>query len=312
MLKFAPNEVEAALLYPGPCPDVPFPDLLDRLNAAFRGGLEPFRYAAFSTEDSTTFVGSDLLVLISKNARPLSPAGFAASLASPYTRMTFEAAEATVARHRSNVSITVSNDPLSDETGRRPAAGLRESAQSREIFDRKLEICKLLAHLLCERAEPSAIHWRQSDQILRPGHFKALAELAPLPTPLFVHPHFFSSNKIVGEKRAIGARGVGAEHLINSSVIFNETPASYRWIYERICAFVDLTRARKGGLLPDGDVFGVEENEVIRVRHEEPTEADPAGVVYLTLESSDEIALAPPPAFRDAGHFGRRQFRFYQ
>lgn len=317
MLRFAPNDVEAAILYSGPCPDIAFAEILDHLNATFRGAAEPFRYSAFVTEASTMFVGSGLFILITKSPRPLARQSFAASLESPYTRMTFEAADAAVAGHRSNMFITVSSDSLMGDAARDMKAGLRlDSLEQRpEVFETKLAICKTLTQFICGRSEPSAVHWRQSSQLLRPGHFMALADLARLPTPLLVHPSYFSSNRVVAGRRLIGARGGFSEHLINRSVIFNETPASFRWIYERICGFVEMVRARGGELIADGETFGAHTNEVIRVAHEGPSEKDPAGIVYLTLESSDEIILPPPPPPpkpREAGAFGRRQFRFYQ
>lgn len=297
MLKFAPTEIEAAILYPGACPDIGFPDILDHLNKTFEGALEPFRYSTFATDASTLFVGSDLFILISKNPEPLGPQGFAGSLASPYTRMTFEDAERAVAQHLSNIFITVSCEPPLGDVGRelKTKLGLAVKEQRPEVFDMKLAICKMLAQFICARSRPSAVNWCQSSQLLPPDRFAMIASAEPLPTPLFIHPSFFSSNKMIAGRRVIGARGSCSEHFINRQVVVNEAPMPFSWVFERICNFVDMVRERDGALIPDGDTFGSSEREIIRVRHEEPSEAEPFGVVYLTLEASDEVDLAAAP-----------------
>lgn len=311
LLNFAPAEVDTALLYAGPCPAIPFPDVLSHLNTLFDGVLEPFRYSPLSADASAMFAGSGLFILISKHPQSLGPQGFAQCLASPYTHMTFEDAAAAVAGHRANISIAVTHDVPTGCAGSEPKAkrGAKPPPQADGLFDMKLAICKLLTQYFCDRTKPTAIHWRQSNQILRPEHFLSLAAKRALPMPLLLHPSFFSSNWTVGGRRVIGARGCFAEHFLNRAVIFEETPMPPEWVFLRICDFVEAVRARGGDMIPDGAALDAAEAGTIRVHHVGPSEVDPAGVIYLTLEGGAAAHLVPLPK---AAGFGQRLKRLFE
>ncbi|WP_424362492.1 hypothetical protein [Methylocystis parvus] len=308
LLSFAPIDLESATLYAGPCPNIPFPEILDHLNALFRGVLEPFRFCPVATGAAGAFVGSGLFVLVSKNSRPLGLQSLTQSLASPYTQMTFEDAATAVADHRSHIHITVTHDaPV--ETGGEPQAklGVKRAPQADGLFDMKLAVCKLLTQYVCGRSYPTAIHWRQSNQILRPEQFLSLAATRALPMPLFLHPSYFTGAWTIAGRQVIGARACFAEHFLNCAVIFEETPMPPDWIFVRICEFVEAMRARAGQLTPDGGIFEANEAGTIRVRHAGPSDANPAGALHLTLES---CAVHLPPT--EARGFGQRLKRLFQ
>lgn len=306
LLSFAPTDLESATLYAGPCPDIPFPDILGHLNALFKGVLEPFRFCPVATGAAGAFVGSGLFVLVSKNSRPLLRQGFAQTLASPFTHMTFEDAASAVAGHRSHICVTVTHDaPV--ETGGEARAGAKSAPQADGLFDMKLAVCKLLTQYVCERSNPTAVHWRQSNQILRPEHFLSLASTRALPMPLFLHPNYFTGAWTIAGQQVLGARACFAEHFLNRAVFFDETAMPPDWMFLRICEFVEAMRARDGQALPDGEIFDANEDGTIRVRHAGPSELSPAGALHLTLESYP--AHLPPT---EARGFGQRLKRLFQ
>ena len=124
------------------------------------------------------------------------------------------------------------------------------------------------------------------------GHQKNFSMLAsdPFPVPLFVHPGLFSSRNTINGVPVLGLRTFGASHLIGYEIIFIEAPVPLGWLFERACNFVSIVRDR-GSLIPHSETFGVDNSEVIRVRHRPASDDRPAGEIELTLERSSEFEL---------------------
>ena len=282
-----PSKIECALLYQDFATVSPG-GVLRHLNSGLEAEKISFDPVEISPDDTfALFAGHGFHVMISQTRSPLDFEGFGPALTSPYTQMIFPGADEAVHRHRSRVFITVgSGMPKPDKPKRELTAASSEPGESLGDFERKLMICRLLTNTMVLHNKPLAIHWCQSDQLMKPDTYEHFAHQA-FPTPLFVHPSLFSSREIVETKHVIGLRTYGAAHLIGREIIFNEAPVPFGWLYERTCNFVDMAR-QSGSVIPHGESFGASNAEIIRVRHRPKSEKDPNGAIELTLERCDE------------------------
>jgi|GEM_PF-2995050 len=287
MAAYKPNKIESALLYQDFATVAP-QGLLRHLNASLADTGLSFEPVESSPDDSySIFTGDGLHVMLSQTRSPLPLDGFASALASPYTHVVFPNAEEIVALHACRMYVTVGSGlPMPDLPNIRELMEMPEADQSQAEFESKLTVCRLLTDALINHNRPMAVHWCQSNQILKPDQFARLAK-APFPVPLFVHPSLFSSQAVVNGTRVVGLRTYGAAHLIGREIVFHEAPVPFAWMYERACNFIEMARA-SGTIIPHGDSFGASPAEVIRVRHGAPSERDPDGVIELTLERCDE------------------------
>lgn len=282
-----PSKIESALLYQDFATVAPV-GILKHLNSGLEAAKIAFDPVEISPDDTfALFAGNGFHVMISQTRSPLDIEGFGTTLTSPYTQMTFPGADEAVHRHRSRIFITVGSGlPKPDRPKRDQDSPPPEPGESQGDFERKLMICRLLTNTMVLHNKPIAIHWCQSDQLMKPEMYEHFANEA-FPTPLFVHPAMFSSREVINGTEVIGLRTYGAAHLIGREIVFNEAPVPFEWLYTRACNFVDMAR-QSGSVIPHGESFGASDEEIIRVRHRPKSEKDPNGAIELTLERCDE------------------------
>ena len=290
MENFAPTKIESVLLYQEHENIDPL-KILQHLNGCLENTDLNFDIIqAGANGEFVLMMSGDLHVLVSQTPNPLDMESFKQTLASPYTQMTLKNADEIVYRHRSHVLIAVGNGmPMPNNLESRDLLQKVEHQQSPGQFELKLTLCKLMTSFFARNKLPTAVHWLQSDMFLPSENFLLLAS-DPFPVPLFVHPGLFSSRNTINGVPVLGLRTFGASHLIGYEIIFIEAPVPLGWLFERACNFVSIARDR-GSLIPHGESFGADNNEVIRVRHRPASDDRPAGEIELTLERSSEFEL---------------------
>ncbi len=290
MENIAPTKIESVLLYQE-YENIDPQKILQHLNGSLESTDLNFEIVQAGAQgEFILMMCGDLHVLVSQTPNPLDMEGFNQTLASPYTQMTLKNADEIVYRHRSHVFITVGNGvPMPDNSELQELIQKVEHQQSPGQFELKLTICKLMTSFFARNQLPTAVHWLQSNILLPSENFLLLAS-DPFPIPLFVHPGLFSSRNTISGVPVLGLRTFGASHLIGYEITFIEAPVPLRWLYERACNFVSIARDR-GSLIPHGESFGVDNDEVIRVRHRPASDDRPAGEIELTLELSSEFEL---------------------
>ncbi len=220
---------------------------------------------------------------------PLGRVGFQLALGSPITQHWAPDAEAMIARHESYIAIEVSFGPalpdltpdiedMLETTGAWPTP-------DEETFLWMLMFAQHLAFLVGANCKATLVHWMQSNQLFSMDSFTTQA-LAVDPVTLHVHPIMFSVPNAKTGQTQQSAMSYGAAHLIGREVTFEPADAPAGYMASRILYFVDLVRVhRKGQLIPHGETFGENENEIIRVLHEPPSAERPQGGITLRLES---------------------------
>ena len=290
MESIAPTKVESVLLYQD-YENIEPQIILQHLNNCLENTDLNFNIIQSGLQgEFVLMMSGDLHVLVSQSPGPLGIESFCQTLASPYTQMTFSNADEIVYRHQSHVFITVGNGvPMTDNIETQNFLQKVGHRHSQGKFEMKLKICKFMTDFFARDKFPVAVHWLQSGTLMSAENFHLLVSDA-FPIPLFVHPDLFSSRNVINGIPVLGLRTFGASHLIGYEIIFIETPVPLGWLFERTCNFVSEVRDRNS-LIPDGETFGVENNEIIRVRHRPASEEKLTGEIELTLESSDEFEL---------------------
>lgn len=287
-----PASIESTLLYQG-FETVDAADILHILNNDM--GDHNLRFSTgLDVGDHAMFMSDELRVHVSQTRTPLEFDCLAGALASPAVQLTFPDAFAKIQNHRARIAISVS-DIVAKEDVPEPSehSGTLQGFPDTH-FERKLHICKTLTRFMAVRNHPDAIHWGQSDQIISPQSFKLTTSNFDFPTPLYVHPYLFSSNEVINDIQLLGLTTYGAAHLIGREITFREAPVPFHWLQHRTVVFIDMIRQR-GALIPDDETFGLNELEVIRVKHRASSQQHPQGSVELQLEQSDEFALEESP-----------------
>lgn len=265
-----------------------------------------------------------LFVIISQNREPLAIKGLRRAMSSPLRELTFPGLEEIAERHISNVFITVShNSPfihalagmpgeLADQARALGTVAAKQDFSPQEI-ESKIVVCQLLANFLANALKPSAVHWCQSDQLVTTDYFAANGK-GEFPCPIHVHPFLFSSGAKHNGRKTIGFRTLGARHVIGREILFNECGADLAWMYQRAINLLQMARMNNYMIVPDGESFGADNDEVIRVRHL-PAQSGEVPIIELTLEKSLEFGISqvmptsswtPPPSAPARPVFGKR------
>ncbi|MEO1490306.1 MAG: hypothetical protein AAFR88_12855 [Pseudomonadota bacterium] len=138
-----------------------------------------------------------------------------------------------------------------------------------EAFTERLETLALMVRIATDHAEPSCIHWAQSDQLLDPQTFESFVT-AGLPGPLHIHPHLFGEQAASGQSALIGLRTFGAAHWLGREVVMPPSALAWEAGFESVLSFLHLATMEGGYIIPDGDTFGTEDgSESYRVIHRE-------------------------------------------
>ena len=217
--------------------------------------------------------GDDLVVSFEYLNTPPATGLFADALASPVTGLYDPEMKARVEAARAHILLDVSHGALGPVSGADAspttlammadtatatgnAAG--SPASNAAAFTRRLETLALMARVLSDHADASAVHWTQSNQLLDPDTFETMAG-GGFPGPLSIHPLLFSdpaNAPAPNEPEALGVRSFGARHWLGREVLVRPSPLPWSANYEAILAFCSLAAMNEGAVIPDGDTFG--------------------------------------------------------
>ncbi|MBO0346002.1 hypothetical protein J0X15_12280 [Roseibium sp. CAU 1637] len=156
----------------------------------------------------------------------------------------------------------------------------------------------LLAELVMEllKLRPAnAVFWCPNSYILSPTTFSQLAEPKDK-LALFIRPHLFEvhADKTL-DGHSVGVTASGSQWLLGRMVSFRPSIAPEAFMVARLLQFVSFCLLRNQ-LLPDGDVFGKDANEKIRIHYQNGSGEGP-DKIWLELEKSAELGInsvSPP------------------
>lgn len=268
MTSFPSDDIEAVLLY-----DRPFPRLEpQRLFAALMRRLHPRGIEVVPVQSGDCWglvrIGP-FYVLATQADRPLAPAGFAGALRSCYNTLVFPALREVVDAHSCHVFITVSSQiPAYGRMMQTmaPALGLSlPEPETADSLDLKLTLCRMVTSLFFQNACPTAVRWCSSGLVLPPDQFAATMNDAT-PFRLQVHPHVFSSRARVRDQLVIGLRTDGARFLTGWEFTLDEAPVPLAEQIALMHAFIAHVQTLPRGMVSDGEMFGQDRRERVRVR----------------------------------------------
>ena len=267
-----PNEIQAALLFPGTMRD------LETVVRSVLRILEA-RGAKFNVPEANPrkfyrlFGGDEMMITLEYLEQPANLTVFEQPLASLVTKIVTSDISHRLATHRSHVLINVSHgvlgglDASAEFAGLFEQIGMRREGATLPQFLNRLETCALLARIVGDHATPSAVHWTQSNQLMSGEAFEALAQLTA-PSPLHVHPLLFDGGTSTDGKQRASIETFGARHFIGREIEIEPSVLPWAANYETILAFLRVATHQHGYVIPDGDTFGPENGSLsYRVTH---------------------------------------------
>jgi hypothetical protein len=270
-----PNRIQAALLF-----DRPFHDLEGVMRQFLR--IEAMRSGAefnLSEANPGRFYrlyggGEELMVTLEYLDRPCDAALFAPALSSPLTGIVTPDIRERIGRTYGHILLEVSHGVFAGvEEDPKIAAmfaeiGRPRSGASQPQFERRLAVLALLARIAIEHAMPLAVHWTQSDMLMKGEAFDAFAAAGDIPGPLHIHPFLFGPRPAPGEDALAGIRTFGARHWLGREIIVQPHVLPWAANFETVLAFLRVATMPGGYVIPDGDTFGPEDrSQSYRVRY---------------------------------------------
>ncbi|PRY26882.1 hypothetical protein CLV78_101986 [Aliiruegeria haliotis] len=270
------NQVSATLLLPRPA-TFTAERLLERVNDGLSGAGVHFRLR--ETPRGILLTSDTIHVQVMARDLPVQDRRFEAALTSDLPRLLGEDWAELVAEHRASVKICAGPGPRPGET---PGTGPELGKQDRQdLADLMMLACHEVAVRMAETCPPLAVHWNQSQQILTPERFAAVANMR-FPLPLFLHGRPTETGP-----GGLGLRIVGAEALVGHALEISPVARPHDWLMSRVLAFVSFLRAR-GHVPADGSAFGVEDGERIVVRRTD------GGGIRLVVEAHGGKSVKSP------------------
>jgi hypothetical protein len=211
----------------------------------------------------------ELMVTFEYVDRPANPEVFRAALSSPFTGLLTPDIRDRIARSASHILLEVSHGVMGgleedpEIASMFEAIGRPRPGATREQFERRLQVLALMARIAIEHAMPLAVHWTQSDLLLRGEAFDGLAACPELPGPLHIHPQLFGPTRPQpGEPDKAGIRTFGVRHWLGREVLIAPSVLPWAANFEVILAFLRVASVPGGYIIPDGDTFGPEDRSL--------------------------------------------------
>lgn len=290
-----PNRIQAALLFDRPVRD---------LEAIMRdyARIEGMRSGAeFNVSEANPgrfyrlFGGAEELMLTFEYLDgPCNPDVFRAALSSAFTGIATPDIRERLARSQSHILLEVSHgvmagvedDPKIAEMFAQIGRPLSGATQAQ--FERRLSVLALMSRIAGEHAMPLAVHWTQSDMLIRGDLFDGLAADDGAPGPLHIHPYLFGPRAAPGEAAKVGIRTFGARHWLGRELIIQPHVLPWAANFETLFAFLKVATMPGGYVIPDGDTFGPEDRSLsYRVLHHDAGtdigDGEPADVPFYEL-----------------------------
>jgi len=158
-----------------------------------------------------------------------------------------------------------------------------------------LTLARIATYFVVQKSRPVAVLWGPSHFLMKPKVFQELAH-GDAPELLYLHPHLYGRADPVSGKQLFGLIGVGSHTLIGHTLEFKPSAVPPNYLANKMYEFVAFCRLR-GQLIPEGDVFGADENEKIQVLYHLPkSEGNPPGIELKVVHNPDfGIVQEPVP-----------------
>jgi hypothetical protein len=277
-----PNDIQCALLFEHRGVNL---DAAVRTFLQIEGAKLGVRYNPVEVREGAfyqLFGTNDLMVTAEYIDGPANMEVFKPALSSVATRILFPEVAEALMTHKSHVLINIRSGAIPNlpEIAQLMAKiGVAGAGASLPQFLDRMSTCTLLSRIVMEAGKVSAVHWTQSDQILKPETFETMAGLEA-PGPLNIHPFLFGREE--DGKQLAGIRTFGARHFIGREIRIQPSELPWGANYEVILAFLRVATIDNGYVIPDGDTFGPEDRSVsYRVRH---LDAEDGDVPFYELE----------------------------
>ncbi|MBU7580889.1 MAG: hypothetical protein KAF27_10530 [Porphyrobacter sp.] len=317
-----PNRIQAALLFDRPIAD---------LEAIMRNftRIEGMRSGAqFNLPEANPgrfyrlFEGAEeLMVTFEYCDRPADAGLFRPALSSAFTGIATPDIRERIARCSSYILLEVTHGVLGGvEEDPKIAAmlaqiGREKSGATRAQFERRLAVLALMGRIAAEHAMPLAVHWTQSDMLLRGEIFDSLAAPGDMPGPLHIHPFLFGQGPAPDANPLVGIRTFGVRHWLGREIIVQPHALPWAANLEVIFAFCKVATMANGYVIPDGDTFGPEDRSLsYRVLHHDAGTVigggDPLDMPFYELVPLKHLAhgFTAPDHVPDANAFDDRAF----
>lgn len=260
MERVLPNKIEAALLYDD-YKIIESDALLRLMNEHVASSGVVFQATkASSAPYALHFHGSGLTIEVTYVESPIAPGAFASTLASPHTLSEFKEAPYAVEQHRKYIYLKIMNgevfppDPYMDEELEEPAPFVPQN------FDFSVSMLKTLSMIHISSGHPLGIYWAQSDRLVGMQQFLKTA-MDHKDLSLLVH---LQQGKHEGVPFV---RTLGAASIIGREVVIEDRIIPYEEMAAQVMHFISIVK-NTGLQIPDGDTFGRDASEVIRVTSE--------------------------------------------
>ena len=276
-----PNDIQACLLFDGRV------SALDDIVRAFMRVEEARSGTTFHLPEVRpgSFYrlyggGEELMVTLEYLDSPANAEVFAQALGSAVTGILCPDIRQRLMLSRSHILVNVSHGAMGDVLGSPDIARFLQQidyavpGQSLGQFERRLDVCALIARLVCDHAPARVVHWCQSNQLFPGETFEAAASI-PAPGPLHVHPFLFGGQTAESGETKLGIRTFGARHFVGREILIQPSVLPWAANYETILAFLRIATTKNGYVIPDGDTFGPEDaSQSYRVVYREAEEGD--------------------------------------
>ncbi|MEO0976046.1 MAG: hypothetical protein AAFY24_02265 [Pseudomonadota bacterium] len=170
-----------------------------------------------------------------------------------------------------------------------PGAGNQAVFEDTGSALRAMSLAKAIVASLLGETDAVSVFWGPSTFLLEPETFKRLAA-AREELLLYLHCHLFSEDDPETGQQLTGVVAAGAQWLVGRYVEIKPCPLPPEYLVEKVYDFVRAA-LKSDNLGPDGQTFGRNEDEEIRVKLE-PSEGYAPGRILLQVVQEDEAPIA--------------------
>ncbi|MBS9718594.1 hypothetical protein J4E70_16730 [Pseudohalocynthiibacter aestuariivivens] len=272
-----PDKIEAALLYHSLEP-VNFKQLNALLNAHLSETKLQFETTEIETGVYAVYSNGEFSIRIRDEDQPLTAEKFSDVLNSPVTSLSHAEMTAIISGHTKHISVTVwDGQDCAPQISETPSPSENNTS---ETFQTKLNLCQNAVTSLISFNKPDAVLWHQSKQMFCPQQFLSMRDI-DFPLALYVHPKPFSSGEKLDDTLLAGFRVDHISQFIGKPLVYNETFLPFEKAFEHLSEFMAYHR-NTGEIMPDGECFGRDKKNQVRVNHIAPDDDHPNGIVELT------------------------------
>ncbi|QCM10517.1 hypothetical protein CFBP6625_09255 [Agrobacterium tumefaciens] len=267
------NQMQAAILLEGNIAASPLPNLVKQLQTVFNRLGVTLACPGLSSTYVQMFGPNDLQLTVEFVAGPADHGVFAGTLGSPISVMLVPDAIDRIRRHKSHLLVYIQHGVFGGVMQEKGIAslfselGMYQPGHSLAEFLDRVRCLSIACETICANVPASLIHWTQSNMLFSVESFTAFVE-EPI-GPLTVHPRIYRDEPPPGTtEQCVGIQTLGAADYIGREINVEAAPVPWSELYAGALTFIKIATEKNGYIIPDGDVFGIEDDSVsYRVRH---------------------------------------------